>query len=311
MRMLGWVMVVAIAASVSCVSHAAEQRYKQRVDELDALYWAGEAEIEAAFKTESREVKRLRTALVTVRANSHMTPIEPVRANPELQRVANECRGLEESQDLSAVQCWTRWNRDFVNGLIAVYWAADLDWVVSAMKVAPQNADFEALFVYSHNLRLRAHVDAQLETVLAQRIDALEKLARAYNAAKASAAQLRDIEIAEARREFAAGIAIVAQSMSRSSRQTQQGAYESSTSARSQPGCTSDFSCGIGHTCVKANYSGTGYCAKAVNEYGVQTYELPDMDSVFVKMPKDSDCTSAGGCPAGFRCEIRSGACLR
>lgn len=55
-----------------------------------------------------------------------------------------------------------------------------------------------------------------------------------------------------------------------------------STSAKSalRSSCSSDFECSIGNRCVKNNYSGSGRCLRAVNEYGVQTFDTPRTSSV-------------------------------
>lgn len=77
-------------------------------------------------------------------------------------------------------------------------------------------------------------------------------------------------------------------------------------------GCLSDFDCGGGNRCVKANYSGSGTCMRAVNEFGNATYGLPALNSVLPKTPSASDCSAVGNaCPGGFRCDYASGACVR
>jgi len=76
-------------------------------------------------------------------------------------------------------------------------------------------------------------------------------------------------------------------------------------------GCSSDFSCGVGFTCVKDNFSVTGYCAKAVDAVGVQRFDLPSAPmSVGPKLPSRTDCPNTP-CPAGFQCEFSSGTCVR
>lgn len=76
-------------------------------------------------------------------------------------------------------------------------------------------------------------------------------------------------------------------------------------------GCSSDFSCGSGRRCVKPNYSSTGTCMQTVNEYGGQDYRAPALESVNPKSPSPNDCSYSKGCPAGFRCDYASGACVR
>jgi hypothetical protein len=61
---------------------------------------------------------------------------------------------------------------------------------------------------------------------------------------------------------------------------------------------------------VKALYSSSGYCAKAVNEYGNQTFNAPNVDSVGPNLRVNTSCMRLG-CPIGFSCDMNSGACLR
>jgi hypothetical protein len=75
--------------------------------------------------------------------------------------------------------------------------------------------------------------------------------------------------------------------------------------------CTSDFGCGAGFACVKPNYSGQGTCLKSVDDVGVPTFDGPSLDSVGPKLPDPHDCDFDTDCPAGFRCEPKSGACVR
>lgn len=75
--------------------------------------------------------------------------------------------------------------------------------------------------------------------------------------------------------------------------------------------CSSDFSCGVGYVCVKANFASRGRCAKAVDDVGVPTYQTPSLDSVGPKMPDPHDCDFDMDCPVGFRCEPKSGACIK
>jgi hypothetical protein len=75
--------------------------------------------------------------------------------------------------------------------------------------------------------------------------------------------------------------------------------------------CNSDFECTYGEKCVKPNYSGSGSCMKAVNNYGLPQYEAPSLKSVGPKMPLRSDCSYDTQCPIGFKCDSKSGACVK
>ncbi len=75
--------------------------------------------------------------------------------------------------------------------------------------------------------------------------------------------------------------------------------------------CSSDYSCPYGSRCIKPNFSTTGTCAKVVDNYGTPTYEGPRVDSVAPKTPSKSDCQFDTDCPVGFRCDFKSGACMK
>ena len=75
----------------------------------------------------------------------------------------------------------------------------------------------------------------------------------------------------------------------------------------SSSGCINDFQCGVGYKCVKAQYSVSGSCMKAVNSMGVQQYKLPSLNSVNPNYSKQ--CTFSTNCPIGFFCV--NGNCVR
>ena len=74
--------------------------------------------------------------------------------------------------------------------------------------------------------------------------------------------------------------------------------------------CSSDFSCGIGQTCVKAPYKTRGTCMKTVNRYGIQKYNMPSTRSVGPNM-SGGQCTFNTDCPIGFKCNRRLKACIK
>lgn len=75
-------------------------------------------------------------------------------------------------------------------------------------------------------------------------------------------------------------------------------------------GCTSDYSCGVGYACVKEPYKTRGECMRTVDEYGVQTFEMPRDSSLGPKMSGDG-CTFVTDCPIGFRCDRELEVCVR
>ena len=73
--------------------------------------------------------------------------------------------------------------------------------------------------------------------------------------------------------------------------------------------CSSDYSCGIGYSCVKKPFSSTGVCLKSVDSYGTPTYKMPDPNSIEIKT--EGSCTFTTDCPIGFRCDSTLKACVK
>ena len=76
--------------------------------------------------------------------------------------------------------------------------------------------------------------------------------------------------------------------------------------------CSSDYECGAGRMCVKPQYSMSGTCAQAVNQYGTPTYATARPSSVGIGQ---GNCSFDADCGVGFRCEKENGAlrgnCMR
>ena len=75
-------------------------------------------------------------------------------------------------------------------------------------------------------------------------------------------------------------------------------------------GCSSDFSCSFGEVCVKAPYKMRGQCMKAVNEYGVKTYQRPRTGSIY-SGDSQGQCRFNTDCPIGFKCDRSLKACVK
>ena len=77
--------------------------------------------------------------------------------------------------------------------------------------------------------------------------------------------------------------------------------------------CMSDYQCPIGQACLKQHYRSDGICVRKVNSYGVQSYTPPGPASVSPNLPSNHfDCSISGFvCPAAFRCDYNTGACIR
>jgi hypothetical protein len=73
--------------------------------------------------------------------------------------------------------------------------------------------------------------------------------------------------------------------------------------------CTSDYSCGIGYSCVKKPFSSSGVCLKSVESNGIPTYKSPDSNSIGIKA--EGGCMFNTDCPIGFRCDSTLKACVK
>jgi hypothetical protein len=73
--------------------------------------------------------------------------------------------------------------------------------------------------------------------------------------------------------------------------------------------CISNIECGIGFRCVKAPYSTSGACMKLVDEFGIQQYDLPRLDSGLPRL--EGDCPFDTDCPIGFRCHMKYKTCVK
>lgn len=81
------------------------------------------------------------------------------------------------------------------------------------------------------------------------------------------------------------------------------------TSQKLSNQCSSDFSCGIGFTCVKAPYKSNGVCTKSVNKYGTRQFNTPNTDSIGVNF--NAQCRFTTDCPVGFTCDSKLKACVK
>jgi len=70
--------------------------------------------------------------------------------------------------------------------------------------------------------------------------------------------------------------------------------------------CTSDYDCGIGKRCVKSSYEYSGYCARAVNEYGDTAWGAKRRG---ILETGTRQCYGSSDCPGAFRC--KSGQCVK
>lgn len=230
-------------------------------------------------------------------------PIPPELAQA-LARIADECRQriMREA---------------YFPALASTYYRADLDAVAAELKSASGKADLESLLAYSHNTAIITQMKQMHDQATRAYRDAMVELDELRAQQVQLSAAERDQEVAVAREQHrrrmlavAAGLQAMGQAMAQPQRTY---APIAVSTPGSSAACSSDYDCngGVGYTCVKQNYSATGFCATAVNGYGVQTFNAPQANSVMVKVPVSTDCKFVTDCPAGFSCDASSGACLR
>jgi hypothetical protein len=325
----------------SCISAAANENHERRMKRIGRAYESDAMAIEGSYRAALRKLGEVEAMLIAVKPNANSQPKVRVDDGVGLAMLREACAEMRitvngwdrEGSDVTAARatlqnCDETYSNELINALVKTYWAADVGWIAGEMNAADSMLDLESLFVYSHNLRLRALIDGRRKDIVAARDEALERLHLLREEVIATSRDMRDAEIAEKERRLMLVLAGAAQGMAAASRPASAHAttvvvtqpvpvYTTNPYARSgvedtrASGCASDFDCGVGGTCVKPYYSGTGACARSVNEYGGQTFDLPRTNSIFVNVPDDADCKLFTDCPVGFRCDASSGACVQ
>lgn len=79
--------------------------------------------------------------------------------------------------------------------------------------------------------------------------------------------------------------------------------------AQVDSGCSSDFACGSGYSCIKAPFQSSGVCMKSVNAQGVPVYNTPKSDSI--RINTQGQCRFDTDCPIGFKCDQTYNACVK
>lgn len=316
---------------VNCFARAAEQHYTTRVIAIDEKFNSYMDDIDSSYAQEYDHVTKLKRSRIAVNQEHKGEPLNSVLDNEEFSSQAINCTtlaqdiqvlqdmgGETESEEAKLDKCQTSLSRMQLHALATTYWAADLEWTSSHYSLGDSVKELEQLYLYSHNLRITAYVEAEHRRLRIAYGSAQRNLEGAHARAVARAAEARDEEVAESKQRFAMAMSAFAQGYlnARATNNAAQTIYQPSagtyTVAPSRArACSSDFSCGVGAKCVKANYSGIGHCATAVTAYGGRIYDMLDMSSIFVKIPTDADCHGVSDCPLGFQCDTDSGACVR
>lgn len=76
-------------------------------------------------------------------------------------------------------------------------------------------------------------------------------------------------------------------------------------------GCTSDYQCGLGLSCIKGPMQSTGQCMQKVNEYGTPLPTISNPSSALPNYNINGQCTLNSECPIGFRCDLTLKTCVK
>lgn len=259
-----------------------------------------------------RKILEQRKYLIEIALGATFVPAAPV-VN-DFSEAWNACSQVPPE---ALERCRGKVQASYSQAMGARYFKADFDWVRQELATHP-DMDLEWLATKSHNERLLKEIKEQVAEIEGHKREFRESM----NGMRETRVQLsegqRDQEIDAAERKrravWAAALQGLGQGLQSAAASTSSSGGSPTASASSGPGgsagCTSDFSCGVGNKCVNNYYTSTGVCMKAVNAYGGPSYELPDLDSVGPNMPSKKSCT-LGACPAGFRCDLNSGVCIR
>lgn len=90
--------------------------------------------------------------------------------------------------------------------------------------------------------------------------------------------------------------------------QTTQKPYQQLTTSS---GCTSDYECGLGLSCIKGPMQSAGKCMQKVNEYGTPLPTINNPNSTLPNTNINGQCTLNSECPIGFRCDMTLKTCVK
>jgi hypothetical protein len=201
---------------------------------------------------------------------------------------------LEDPTKKPSDDCVAMWLERYMTAMRERYSRANAVDVRRLCETAPERCDSfwkrELEFLNSHDEAVWARYNARADQILREHGRAQDQ---------AAAQRRAEMEAAERRRAVLRAIG------SGLSSAGQSGGYTSgTTSISTDASCTSDYSCGVGNVCVKPQFSSTGTCARAVNQFGTPTYTLPRSDSVG---PGQGNCSFDTDCPISFHCEKSGG----
>jgi hypothetical protein len=271
------------------------------VAEINRAYDERQQEVSGSCAEQENQVKALHRYLVPVAPQSHYVPVNSVSS-----RFYSELELCQQLPDPEA-ECMPPLRQRYYQELGRTYFKADLDAVFALVDQDPQ-LNLEALLAHSHNSRLLGYME-ESEADLKQFCQDLHaRWEELRQAELAQSAEQQTFEEAEERRRVALAVAAGLQAFGQGLQQA--GSYNSQGTP-AQRGCTNDYQCGPGRTCLKDNYATSGVCLQKVKPSGVPDYRPTPGGNVGVKVPQSTDCMSGLDCPVGFQCHQSSGACVR
>ena len=309
-----WLTVLALLLLSACRVDR-EPMNAAHAERVSAIHREVDGEIAADHRRWTALRKKVllrRKDLIPVADGTASSPAHPVVE--DFNEAWERCSSLPDPE---REPCKGEVRNDYVGALARRYFKADFAWIRQEL-ARDGSLDFEWLATKSHNERLLAEIRANLADINRQERafgQGMEGI-RSGRIQLSADARDREIEAAEEenRQAWAAalrGLGQGLQNAAAASNANSSSPYGRGPSTAYVPsGCSSDFACGLGKKCVKNYYQATGVCMDAVTKYGTPSFSPPDPGSVLPNMPSKKSCT-LGACPAGFRCDLQSGVCVR
>jgi hypothetical protein len=205
--------------------------YQQNLFAIDGAYAQDLARIDAAYTSAAQQIRRATRFMVAIVPGSQSTPVRPVSEGAALHALRTQCEEIDgkvkeladAGSDVTSFQplskqCGDTYTRLYTQALGTEYWAADAPWIDREIHSSTEALDLESLFVYSHNVRIRAYIHAQLAEAWRLRLEAVRMLDFERSGAVAMAGQVRTREIAHAKREFALAMAAMGEGLTQANR---------------------------------------------------------------------------------------------
>lgn len=306
-----FLLIVLVCLAACSVDPAPMERaHVQRVEGINRRYDAQIAANDARWDALKKKIEGRRRFRIPVVEGTASRPTQ--RVEHSYQEPWAACTQAED-----AASCQQDVRASYARALRVHYCLADFEWIRAQMD-ANADLDIEWLATKSHNAHLEQQIRNEIAELEKHEADFRGTLNGYRRDEVATSQHERDQEVESAEREsseawaaalrgFGEGLQAASADRSPSSPQL---ASQQQLQVYAVPGCTSDFSCGLGQRCVKNYAHNEGVCMKAVDRNGLPSLEGPSTDSILPNLRSSKDCTALG-CPIGFRCDYGSGACIK